>query len=288
MPFYLLQNEPIAPGLRRIAREQISIGLRDSAGDGVPMHKGVHSLRIRCKKLRGLLRLTQPLMGSAFQVEDRRIRKAARHLAGNRDREVVARSLASFDRSVSQPDECSGLVSVEDLEQSRRILMKCLAATEDWPIDAHGFYDLAPGFAQTYRTCLDAWAHVVEEPGDDNFHRLRRWGKYHWYHIRILERLNKPKLRKRRKRLRKLQLTLGDAHDLAMLQAHLKSVEKKDQWLLEQVQARKQAQYAEVMMVGQRIFRVPVSDLVADLSRYWAARDSAGRHSSKAVKPDSS
>ena len=278
MPFYLLQNEPIAPGLRRIAREQITIGLRDSGDDMISLHRGVHSLRIRCKKLRGLLRLQQPLMGSVFLVEDQRIRNAARHLAENRDREVVAKALASFNDSTRQPGEGQPSVSAQDLEQSRRILMQCLAATDDWPPDLHGFYDLAPGFAGTYRKCLGAWEHVLEEQSDENFHRLRRWGKYHWYHIRILERLNKPKLRKRRKKLRRLQLALGDAHDLALLQAHLGTEQIDDRHLLEQVRLRKETLYAGALRSGRQIFDVPVSDLVADLSRYWADQDNSSRH----------
>ena len=270
MPFYLLKNEPIAQGLRRIAREQIITGLGDSADDEIPVSQGVHSLRIRCKKLRGLLRLPQPLMGEAFALEDQRIREAARRLSENRDREVIARTIATFDGSDWQPDSEQYSVSRQDLEWPRRILTNCLDAIDDWPLDLHGFYDIAPGFARTYRKSVGAWQRLVALQSDHNFHRLRRWGKYHWYHIRILERLNKPVLRKRRKKLRKLQLTLGDAHDLALLQAFLCAKENTDERMLEQVTARKKELYAQANKTGRAIFSVPVSDLVADLSRYWA------------------
>ena len=270
MPFYLFKNEPIAQGLRRIAREQIITGLDDSADDEIPVHQGVHSLRIRCKKLRGLLRLPRPLMGEAFALEDQRIREAARRLAENRDREVIARTIASFDGSDWQPGTEQHSVSRKDLEWSRRILSNCLDAIDDWPLDLNGFYDIAPGFARTYRKSLGAWERVEALQSDHNFHRLRRWGKYHWYHIRILERLNKPVLRKRRKKLRKLQLTLGDAHDLAMLQAFLCTEENADERMLEQVTARKKELYAQAIKTGREIFSVPVSELVANLSRYWA------------------
>jgi len=270
MPFYLFKNEPIAHGLRRIAHEQIMIGLNDSADDKVPGPQGVHSLRIRCKKLRGLLRLPQPLMGEAFVLEDQRIREAAKRLAENRDREVIAKTIASFDGSVWQPDQEQYSVSQQDLEWSRRILTNCMDAVDDWPLDLHGFYDIAPGFARTYRKSLEAWERAVALQSDHNFHRLRRWGKYHWYHIRILERSNKPVLRKRRKKLRRLQLALGNAHDLAMLQAFLRTEGNSDGQMLEQIRARKKELYTQAIETGREIFSVPVSELVADLSRYWA------------------
>ena len=270
MPFHLFNNEPIASGLRRIAHEQIVIGLNDSADDTIPGTRGVHSLRIRCKKLRGLLRLPQPLMGDAFVFEDQRIREAAKRLAENRDRQVIARTIASFTGTTWKPDTEQHSVSEQDLQRSRRILINCLDAINDWPLDLHGFYDIAPGFARTYRKSLGAWERVLALQSDHNFHRLRRWEKYHWYHIRILERLNKPMLRKRRKKLRKLQLTLGDAHDLVLLQAFLGTEENADEQLLEQVRARKKELYAEAVKTGRQIFAVPVSDLVADLSHYWS------------------
>ena len=161
MPFYLFKNEPIAQGLRRIAREQIVIGLRDSVDAALPAPEGVHSLRIRCKKLRGLLRLPQPLMGEVFTLEDHRIRNIARRLAENRDRDVIAKTIASFDGSDLQPYTEPNPVSQQDMEWAREALKKCLDAVDDWPLDLNGFYDIAPGFARTYRKTLRAWERVV-------------------------------------------------------------------------------------------------------------------------------
>jgi CHAD domain-containing protein len=270
MPFHLLKNEPLGPGLRRIAQEQIAIGLNDTASESMKGARGIHSLRIRCKKLRGLLRLSQPLMGEVFIFEDLRIREAAKLLSGNRDAEVIAKTIAALKGKKWDREEKPVSVPEQNLRRSRQILSDCVEAVEDWPLDLHGFYDISPGFALTYRNALDAWEQVLALQSDHNFHRLRRWGKYHWYHIRILERLNKPRLRKRRNRLRKLQLALGDAHDLVLLQAYLGVEEHADEPLLEMVRARKKALYEQALKTGEKIFAVPVSTLVADLSRDWA------------------
>ena len=270
MPFYLQKNEPIEPGLRRIACEQIGIALSDFANEAVPRHRKVHSMRTRCKKMRGLLRLPQPLMGDAFRREDQRFRTAARQLAGNRDMEVCARTIVSLGGSTKHMKVQLQPVSAEEIESSRQILLTCLDAVEAWPLKLRGFHDIAPGFARTYRKSLGAWERVLREQSDENFHRLRRWAKYHWYHVRILERLNKKKLRERRKRLRRLQLTLGDAHDLVLLHAFLRPDVEADIQLLRRAGARKEELYADAMKTCQKLFAVQVSDLVADCSRYWA------------------
>ena len=75
---------------------------------------------------------------------------------------------------------------------------------------------------------------------------------------------------------------LGNSHDLALLQAYLGSGEDTDQQLLEQVRARKEELYAEAVKTGRQVFTVPVSDLVADLSSYWAdQRNSMRRRGSQ-------
>lgn len=272
MPFYLHKNEPLAPGLRRIASEQIGYALSEIADDEIPVHRMVHALRTRCKKLRGLLRLTKPVMSDSFQLEDQRYRAAARELAGSRDMEVRAKTIALLNGPAEKSEISHREVSEEAIERSREILAECLDSVEAWSLDLHGFYDIAPGFARTYWKCRDAWNTVLQEYSDEGFHRLRRWTKYHWYQIRILERLNKQELRKRREKLRKLQLVLGDAHDLVLLQAYLEADVDTDTPLLQRAISRKNELYADAINIGQEVFVVRVSELVADCSRYWADR----------------
>jgi CHAD domain-containing protein len=209
-------------------------------------------------------------MGDTFRREDQRFRTAARQLAGNRDMEVVARTIASLGGPAEQTNVALQDVSEREMESSRQILSICQEAVETWPLDLHGFHDIAPGFARTYRKTLKAWELVLQEQSDENFHRLRRWAKYHWYHVRILERLNRKKLGKRRKRLRKLQLTLGDAHDFVLVQSFLRPDAEPDAQLLQLASIRKNELYAEAIQICQKLFALPVSVLVADCSRYWS------------------
>lgn len=76
MTFHIKKSESPVEGIRRIAREQISIVLQDFLDEQLTDKDRVHSLRARCKKMRALLRLPGPLMCERFQVEDQRFRAA--------------------------------------------------------------------------------------------------------------------------------------------------------------------------------------------------------------------
>jgi len=272
MPFYLLDREPLATGLRRIAHEQIAIALRDLGDDDLPLHQRLHSLRSRTKKMRGLLRLPGPLMGQAFEIEDRRFHAAADAVAGPRDQAVCERTIASLQETNDGAATHDREVPAAAIEQARGIMAACEAAVDTWPLPVEGFADLAPGFARTYRTCLEAWETVLRAPNDADFHRLRKWTKYHWYQVRILERLNKSELRGRREQFHKLERALGEAHDLAMLQARLEASENPSPRLLKRAIARKETLYEQSVKLAHRVFEKSADELVADLARYWADR----------------
>ena len=269
MPFYLLKNEPVALGLQRIAHEQIDIALANFQDGSMPRHRQVHSLRARCKKLRGVLRLMQPLMGDAFKVENERFRDAARTLAGHREKDVVTRTIAMLGGSRQELRSPENTVPADAMEAALRLMVAGKSAVERWPLELYGFADIAPGFSRTYRKCRHAFYRVCEDRSDTNFHRLRKWGKYHWYHVRILEKINRATLGKQRKRLRKLQLTLGDAHDLAILQAELETEDRCDPALLDRARVRKRALYGKARKIGKQVFKRSADELVADYSRWW-------------------
>ncbi len=271
MSFYLLKKEPIAEGLRRISHEQIDIALNNFQDESMPQHRQVHSLRARCKKLRGLLRLVQLPMGEAFQAEDRRFRAAGKALGEHREQEVVAKTIRSLDDSNSRADVAPIPVPPDTIAHSLAILSACKATVDQWPLDIHGYADIAPGFSRTYRKCLQAYDKILRERNDANFHRLRRWAKYHWYQVRILERLNKSEIRKQRNRLRKLHLALGEAHDLAVVQTVLASPDHPDRHLLQRAADRKNALYADATRLCGNIFTQSADDLVSDYARWWAA-----------------
>ena len=83
--------------------------------------------------------------------------------------------------------------------------------------------------------------------------------------IEDLERLNRRALSPRRKNMRKLQLTLGDAHDFVLLQNRLGRESAPDRQLLQRADMLKEQLYADAVGYGQKTFAVSVDDLVADM-----------------------
>jgi CHAD domain-containing protein len=272
MSFYLHENEPVVPGLRRIAHEQIAIAVGNFADDTLPVAKQVHALRARCKKMRGLLRLAQPLMADAFAAEDGRFRAAAQALADFRDRHVYYKALRALGANIRIEDEGEKGVPHDAIERALTIMCAAQAAVDRWPLSDRDLIELAQGFADTYRHCIRNWEAVLQEPDDEKFHKLRKWIKYHWYQVRILERLSEPELRERRKRLRALQLTLGEAHDLVLLQDFLSCRETADVRLLQRASERKNELYAEATLIAHQVFAISAQDLLASMTRSWSNR----------------
>jgi len=273
MPFYLKKNEPIDRGLRRIAREQIDIALENFRDETMPQHRQVHGLRTRCKKMRALIRLIELPMGEAFLAEDRQFHAAGKALNAHREREVLERTMQSVSGASNQAVDPPDPAAPEAIEQALAILSKCRRSVDHWPLRIDGFADIAPGFSRTYRKSIYAYREALQSPTDQNFHQLRKWVKYHWYHVRMLERLNKPKIRKQRKRLRKLHLILGDAHDLAVLQAVMEARESPDETLLNETIDRKNQLYADAIRMCGKIFARSADALIADYARWYSESD---------------
>ena len=249
------------------------MALADAADSGMSGDRKVHSIRKRCKKVRGLLRLVRPLMCDAFDDEDRRLRNAFRELATVREMSARAGVLASLGDD--EPECHPSAATAAALAAATQLLAASLEDIDDWPLDLHGFVDLGPGFAQTYRKLLKVWQQVLLEPSDANYHELRKWTKYHWYHVRILERINKKKLRPRRNALRKMQLELGEAHDFSLLVDQPGNDETDDE-LLRHAQGRAERLYEKALERGREVFAVSVNVLVADHSRWWLTWDREG------------
>ncbi len=269
MPFHLLRTEDPNSGLRRIAQEQIDIAINGFSVESMPLDKQVHSLRARCKKMRGLIRLIRPMLGDdVYKEQDRMYRTAGKELAGARDTDVALKTMASLGGGRAEDSEQAS-IPAEAIAHSLTILSACREAVGSWPLDVISFDDIAPGFARTYQKCLDAWSAVKLDPTDINYHRLRKNAKYHWYHVRILERINKKKIHKGRHRLRDLQLVLGDAHDLAMLQTYLEARDDRDLTLLERAIARKHELYEQGAMLAEEVFSKSADELATDYCRWW-------------------
>jgi CHAD domain-containing protein len=226
--------------VRRIAREQVEGAIAESTGSAPGSHtERIHSVRKRCKKLRGLLRLVRPSLGDLYAIENAYFRDAARVLAALRDTHVI---LAAFDAVVGQfqaefdPGTFEPLRrelegperQVTDLEFRLADVCGRMEAARgrvaDWPLDGTGGPEAwRPGFERTYRQARRALAAAYDAPSPERFHEWRKHVKYHWYHTRLLTPLWDQTVGGRVAAASTLAELLGLHHDVAVLRTTLVS-----------------------------------------------------------------
>ncbi len=273
MPFRLNKGRALDKDLKRIAREQIDIMLKRIDDESVPLDKKVHGARLRCKRLRALLRLLRPMPGKRFRTEDRRLRRAARRLCHLRDAHVLEQTLSRLTDDRALRREAAGKPDVQTaraLQRARRDMRHARDSIKSWEIDDIRMYDICAGHGHTYERAVDAWHACLADPSDERFHRLRRWAKYLYYQTCILRPINPKQLGRQRKRLNVMEELIGDGHDLAVLEHALAAAGETDQALIERAAKEKEACYDEALALCESVFTKRPARYVADLAGWWA------------------
>lgn len=242
MSYRLKTREPIATGLRRIAREQLqSAMLKISEALGGEEAEAVHATRKHIKKARALLRLVREGIGDEiYKEENCQLGEVARSLSGSRDARVrleVVRRLASdceqeenvFRQTIALLEEAIASVIHNFAERQRdtvTALERICDRIEGWPLDHLAIGDLCCALKESYRRGRKTYRTVSSEPTTENFHTWRKRVKEIWYQARILRNLNRIVLGEMAKATDALGEHLGDLHDLAFLRAWLEATEQ--------------------------------------------------------------
>jgi len=264
MTFYLTESEQPGIGLRRIALEQLNIVIKEIDDPDCSRDSVIHSLRSRCKKINAILELVEPALGIDCDRMKALTKQASRRLACLRDN-AVSSQLAESDEPVvvsTQTDREKNRL----LEESRKEIELLRQYVKRWAryrIDKHVILD---GVHRTYRRVRRRWKVVRRSRTDNNFHRLRKWIKYLWYQVRILERSNKEKLRPIRKDLRRIGILLGEAHDLEVLGDRLKHKELKKSKHRHRMTILKEKKYRKALKRCDRVLWRKPSDFVVLIS----------------------
>ena len=228
----LKRQESFVGGVRRIIVEAMDDMCRPPEGEDV-----VHDLRVACKKIRAYLRLLRRAMGEdAFRRENVVFRDLARRLGGRRDAKVLTITFtgleAAFPRAMSPadiaavrsalpPSSPAGDLGeiIADAHLTALVARSRLSALA--VDDARGTGALQHAF---HRMCLRnrrALSLAARAPSAGNLHEWRKQAKALWYQLRLARDFWPRKLKKLDTRFEALTTTLGDYHDLAMLERHL-------------------------------------------------------------------
>ncbi len=236
MSYRLKKDEPLAPGIRRFAREQLEQAIGEiralaHADEGA----AVLATRKHIKRTRALLRLVRRELGRGiFKGENRRLSGVARSFAGSRDARVQLQVLEKLRQDAAQergafPETTAALL--REIAQhaeafgSRRdeagsALQQVCDRLEGWPLDDLATGDLSRALKRTYRRGRKGLRNVLAEPGTENFHSWRKRVKDLYYQAQLLRDLH-PGLRETAAGAKALSRQLGQLHDFAFFRERL-------------------------------------------------------------------
>ncbi|MCF1707342.1 CHAD domain-containing protein [Tabrizicola sp. J26] len=231
---FLNTDTDLTVALRRIAQSELGAAVAHLRDDKPPPASGVHDLRKRIKKVRGLLRLLRPGFAE-FDAENAALRDTAQALSGLRDAEV---RLATFDRLAGKPRprnlsklhdhllaerEAAHHIHT-DISPPRAELTALIRRAADWRIEGNDREVLHQGLTATRRAGIARMKAAARHLGVEEIHDWRKRAKDLWYQSRLLAPLWPQMLDPLAAALSDLTEDLGDHHDIAVLREMLHSV----------------------------------------------------------------
>lgn len=229
--YHLTAGEPVADGVRAVAKDQLDRALADIDDDGVDLHTAVHEARKRCKKVRALLRLVRDDVPRTYDAVNAELRDTARRVSDERD---VGAHVETHDLLVDRlgeealapyADVRAQLVALRDgpvqeriadrIDEVRERLATVRWQADGWELPEGDAIDvLRAGYARTYGRARDRWRDALEEPTSPGWHEWRKRVKYNRYHTNLLQEAWPAVMELREDLLHDLTDHLGDDNDL--------------------------------------------------------------------------
>jgi CHAD domain-containing protein len=226
MPFRLTKEESFSDGIRRIVLEQLNKAA-DQLSNPKKVDRGVHEARRAIKKVRGVLRLIQPQMHSAYEAENGQLRTLGRGLSDLRDTAVLLEVFDSLApqrgkrfEAIRQGLSMKHTADVPKIFRETVTELRSIARrVDDWPVPKDIDAVMDAGFEDTYQRGRKALDAALENATPENLHRFRKRVKEHRFHLSLLSISDDET--KRLKDLRQLEVLLGDDHNLSVLRDRL-------------------------------------------------------------------
>jgi CHAD domain-containing protein len=240
MASHLKAGESVPDEIRRIACEELDSAATQLSGSGEKNRdEAVHEARKSVKKIRAVLRLVRPELGEVYSVENVRLRDLGRKLSDFRDAGALLETFGNLQEKyrtelgtltlgpvrrqlVREKKEHAANIG-QTLSKTAVALRRAVRRVNSWPLSKDGFDAIGPGFERTFRQGRKGLARAKKNPTDENYHEWRKVVKYHWYHMRLLERLWTDVLRDCEKSLKDLETWLGDDHNLVVLRGRIQA-----------------------------------------------------------------
>jgi CHAD domain-containing protein len=294
MAYRFTVGHSVSKNIQRIVSEEVEDALDQLTHEsGRQRDKSIHEARKSVKKLRGLLKLLRPLLGSAYRRENRALRDIGRGLSQLRDAGAI---IETFESVVSGPGSAwkpavvasirKGLQAkkrdVEKQLDPPKVMQTAAAGLKrfarrasDWPIKEDGFSALRPGLKATYRDGRRAMKVAIKSSDVVLFHDWRKRAKDHWYHVRLLSELWAGTQESREDSLHELESCLGDDHNLFVLSGELRDEpesfggEQAVRLFTAAATERQKELRQRAIALGQRLYEEKPKLLVGEFEKMW-------------------
>jgi CHAD domain-containing protein len=296
MAYRFKSGEKVESGVQRIAAEQLDELLAELDDDSISVDERIHSSRKRGKKVRGLLRLVRPALGSTYRVANEALRDAARLLSPARDGQIIIVAFDAVTKRVTAEDQSNAKANstVRDwllnrreeligepselqdrLAEYRKRITSIRHRIGDWHVEKKSVRAIRQGFQRTYAAAKSAFAGTSENGATDAFHQWRRRVKDHWCHLLLLENLWPQVLKSHSDRVNELAGLLGEANDLAVLRQALQSKSKESgeaapfDAIVKLAVQRQERLQAKAKILGPDLFQAKPKRMARPITDLW-------------------
>jgi CHAD domain-containing protein len=232
-------GEGLRKAFRRVSAEEIAKVRVGLTGPEESRDRAIHEARQAFKRLRALVRLAKPPLGSDFAGENRRWRDAGRLLSGSRDITVLlqcfdtlaaesgtalpARTVKRLRSRIAATGAKNGANDIE--EKLRRVLVlldeaEASVAELEWPNSKRA---LLHGFHRGQKRLRRDWQEACKDARPDALHCWRKRVKDQSAQLRLFRRVVPPAFRTRIITEKEAAELLGDEHDLWLLSERLRA-----------------------------------------------------------------
>ncbi len=234
--YHIWPGHPVAAEIKRIVREEIAAAAGALSGaDKADRDVAIHEVRKSLKKIRGVLRLMEPELGEIFKLENSLFRDIGRQLAPMRDAGAIVEAFDELRKRRRSELDGRLMTRIRHRLQARKALgekqanvaevmgnvmvalERSAARVRAWPLSRDGFGAIAEGLDDTLRSGEKAMARAKKRGKPEDYHDWRKRVKEHWYHTRLLKNVWDSSFEGYEKRLKDLERTLGDDHNLVVL-----------------------------------------------------------------------
>jgi CHAD domain-containing protein len=291
MAYEFMSDEPVVEGVRRIVHEEVlSAAERSKVRSAGEKDEAIHEIRKGVKRIRGLLKLMEPLLGDAYAGEAGTWRELGRRLSGLRDAGAMLGTLEELR------ERCPHVVhrairrrlirSKREMEHKENVaailtrvaggLRRAEAKVKSWPLAGDGFEAIAPGLRKTYSRGLKALKCAEADPTPENLHKLRRRAKEHLFQMRLLKGLWNGKLRRHEEKVERLEEMLGSHQNLVVMKTKILEAPNgtgtaaEMEKFLEALEQTENELAAKALKMAGRVYDQSPARVEKDTKRLWA------------------